>query len=185
MDTIWQGAGVEHPVKLCGDRRLCNGRYPFPCSILLSLSIGRRFLCTRVQGYNKACIGAITLDSLLRSPDMDGVTTIPNTSGYNFFKLHADKISGAWYGCFSPSSIPSLKTIYCCAHLVTKPAGAKFLVITRNNFWLLVLHTNTDYQWDTTRLAKGEALSDEWFAGEFAGTIMKLARTVCQLLIPP
>lgn len=69
------------------------------------------------KGCTEACIGAIrvTLDSLMRLPGLKEVTTtgIPNKFCYNFFKLHADKIP--WYGCFSLSSIQSLKTISYCA----------------------------------------------------------------------
>jgi len=50
------------------------------------------------QGCTKAVVGAITLDSLLRSRGMKNRQDIPNSFSSNFFKLHYNKIADAWEG---------------------------------------------------------------------------------------
>lgn len=141
--------------------------------------MGWRGLCICSQGCTKACIGAITLDSLLRSPGLKEATTIPDKFGSNFFKLHADKISGAWYGLFLFFFHPCTESsiLLCGCREGTKPTGTAFNIFW-SHLWPRYCAPNTDYQWSTTRPVKGEALSDERFAGEFASTIMQLARTV-------
>lgn len=81
--------------------------------------------------------------------------------------------------CFCTSPTHALKAPSCCADV----GKGQSPPVRRSTFSYHISDRgycapNTDYQWSTTRPVKGEALSDERFAGEFANTIMQLARTV-------
>lgn len=100
--------------------------------------MGWRGLCICSQGCTKACIGAITLDSLLRSPGLKEATTIPDKFGSNFFKIHADKISGAWYGLFLFFFHPCTESSICWCREGTKPTGTAFNIFI-SHLWPRIL----------------------------------------------
>jgi len=50
------------------------------------------------QGCTKACVGAISLDSVLRSAGVASSRTIPDGFGAKFFKAHYNKVVDAWEG---------------------------------------------------------------------------------------
>lgn len=50
------------------------------------------------QGCTKACVGAITLDSVLRSPSIGRSREVPAGFGAKFFKVHYNKVVDAWDG---------------------------------------------------------------------------------------
>ncbi|KLO08762.1 hypothetical protein SCHPADRAFT_944175 [Schizopora paradoxa] len=50
------------------------------------------------QGCTKACVGAITLDSVLRSSNVAHKREIPKGFGAKFFKVHYNKVVDAWDG---------------------------------------------------------------------------------------
>lgn len=94
----------------------------------------------------------------------------------NYMRIRYLAPGMVWF-CTSPTH--ALKAPSCCADV----GKGQSPPVRRSTFSYHISDRgycapNTDYQWSTTRPVKGEALSDERFAGEFANTIMQLARTV-------
>ncbi|KAL5526452.1 hypothetical protein ACEPAF_8175 [Sanghuangporus sanghuang] len=101
-----------------------TGKYPPPSWILYEKApyIPHNFIATGDavqrpnptygQGCSKATIGAVTLDSMLKSPPISDATKIPRNFGRDFFMKHADKIRGVWQGT-KPTDYQFSTTVPC------------------------------------------------------------------------